>query len=225
MDSERTSKEKKIRVICTRTGTKFNIWWEDNLKFMVDKYSGLEYDEFVVVRDEVFEDDYGTFDNLVMFDRYKEKDWVNIAFDLDSIIKGDCNKFLKDELHVCDGKQWQSEISYRENSISSDIVSWSGDYSHIYQNVMDNLNHYYDEYRTGIDSYLFKEHNPKRFKDGYTSIRTLTDYTKYDIVLFNGHYKTMLNRGWWHEYTMEPKPWWDASSYKKRMYKKYADVK
>ena len=156
-----------------------------------------------------------------MFNRYTEKDWVNIAFDLDLIIKGDCNKFLKDELHVCDGKQWQSDVSYKENSISSDIVSWSGDYSHIYQKVIDNLHHYYVEYRTGIDSYLYKEHNPKRFKSGYTSIRTLTDYNKYDIVLFNGHYKTMLNRGWWHEYTMEPKPWWNSSSYKKRMFKKY----
>ncbi len=221
MDSKRTSEKKKIRVICTRTGTKFNHWWEDNLKFMVDKYSGLEYDEFVVIKDEIFEDDYGTFNNLIMFNRYTEKDWVNIAFDLDLIIKGDCNKFLKDELHVCDGKQWQSDISYKENSISSDIVSWSGDYSHIYQKVIDNLHHYYEEYRTGIDSYLYKEHNPKRFKSGYTSIRTLTDYNKYDIVLFNGHYKTMLNRGWWHEYTMEPKPWWNSSSYKKRMFKKY----
>ena len=138
MDSKRTSEKKKIRVICTRTGTKFNHWWEDNLKFMVDKYSALEYDEFVVIKDEIFEDDYGTFNNLIMFNRYTEKDWVNIAFDLDLIIKGDCNKFLKDELHVCDGKQWQSDIRYKENSISSDIVSWSGDYTHIYQKVIDN---------------------------------------------------------------------------------------
>ena len=177
---------------------------------MVDKYSGLEYDEFVVIKDEMFEDDYGTFNNLIMFNRYTEKDWVNVAFDLDLIIKGDCNKFLKDELHVCDG---------------SDIISWSGDYSHIYQKIVDNLYHYYEEYRTGIDPYLCKEHNPKRFETGYTSIQTLTDYNKYDIVLFNGHHKTMLNQGWWHEYTMEPKPWWDSSSFKARMYKKYIDVK
>ena len=85
MDTKGTSKEKKIRVICTRTGTKFNHWWEDNLKFMVDKYSALEYDEFVVIKDEIFEDDYGTFNNLIMFNRYTEKDWVNIAFDLDLI--------------------------------------------------------------------------------------------------------------------------------------------
>ena len=55
MDTKGTSKEKKIRVICTRTGTKFNHWWEDNLKFMVDKHSGLEYDEFVVIKDEINE--------------------------------------------------------------------------------------------------------------------------------------------------------------------------
>ena len=56
---------------------------------------------------------------------------------------------------------------------------------------------------------LAKEHNPKRFTEGYTSIRTLTDFNKHDVVIFNGHYETMLKRGWWHEYTMNPKPWWN----------------
>ena len=30
-----------LRVICVRTGTKYNEWWENNLKYMVDNYSGL----------------------------------------------------------------------------------------------------------------------------------------------------------------------------------------
>lgn len=209
MDTKRTKeKKKKIRIICTRTGDKFNQWWEDNLKFMVDKYSNIKYDEFVCIRDNRFEDDYGTFNNLIMFDQYREDDWINLQFDLDVIIKGDCNKFLKNELHVCDGRQWQSDISYVENSISSDIVSWSGDYSNIYEKFVYDLDYHYVKYRQGIDPYLYQEFNPKRFDKGYTSIRTLTDYNKYDVVLFNGHYTTMQLRGWWHEYTMDPKPWW-----------------
>ena len=61
----------------------------------------------------------------------------------------------------------------------------------------------------GTAYYLAKEHNPKRFTEGYTSIRTLTDFNKHDVVIFNGHYETMLKRGWWHEYTINPKPWWN----------------
>jgi|TARA_R110000782_G_scaffold10515_6_gene32821 hypothetical protein len=209
MDTNTIRPKKKVRIICTRTGDKFDQWWEDNLKHMIDTYSGIEYDEFIVIKENKFEDEYGTFNNLIMFDRYREDDWINLAFDLDVIIKGDCNKFLKEELHVCDGRQWQSDESYAVNSISTDIVSWSGDYSHIYQKVVDDLDYYYVKYHKGIDSYIYQEHNPKRYTDGYTSIRTMANYANHDVILFNGHYTTMLLRGWWHEYTINPKPWWN----------------
>ena len=88
------TKEKKIRVICVRTGDKFDQWYEDNYKYMIDKYSGLKYDEYVVINDNVYEDDYGCFNKLLMFDRYREEHYRNIYFDIDVIIKGDCNKFL-----------------------------------------------------------------------------------------------------------------------------------
>ena len=67
------TKEKKIRVICVRTGDKFDQWYEDNYKYMIDKYSGLKYDEYVVINDNVYEDDYGCFNKLLMFDRYREE--------------------------------------------------------------------------------------------------------------------------------------------------------
>ena len=188
MDRKRVGEKKKIRILCTRTGDKFDQWWEDNLKYMVDKYSKVEYDEFVCVRDDMFDDDYGTFNNLIMFDRYRDDGWINLAFDLDIVIKGDCNKFLKEDFHVCDSKQWQTEEYYTNHlQISSDIVSWSGDVSHIYSQVLDDLDYYYVKYHNGIDKYLFDEHNPKRYTEGYTSIQTMTDYGNYDVVIFNGH--------------------------------------
>lgn len=205
MDTETTGLEKKkIRILCTRTGDKFDQWWEDNLKYMVDKYSNVEYDEFVCVRDNMFDDDYGTFNNLIMFDRYREDDWINLAFDLDVVIKGDCNKFLTEDFHVCDSKQWQTEEYYNNHlQISSDIVSWSGDVSHIYSKVVDDLDYYYVKYHNGIDKYLFDEHNPKRYTEGYTSIQTMTDHGKYDVVIFNGHYETMRKNGWWANYILD----------------------
>ena len=37
----------------------------------------------------------------------------------------------------------------------------------------------------------------------------MANYANHDVILFNGHYTTMLLRGWWHEYTINPKPWWN----------------
>ena len=173
--------EKKIRVICVRTGNKFDQWYEDNFKYMIDKHSGLKYDEFVVIRDNVYEDDYGCFNKLLMFDRYREEHYRNIYFDIDVIIKGDCNKFLTDELHVCDSRSWQSDDYYKNHlQISSDILSWSGDYSHIQSKVADNLDYYYVKYHNGIDKYLGlpfyifdKSHQKVRYDGSFCTMNTL----------------------------------------------------
>jgi len=194
---------KKLRVICIRTGTKFDEWYELNLKHMVDKYSNLEYEEFVCIKDDVFNDEYGTFNNLLIFDRYREDDWYNICFDLDVIIKGDCTQFITDELHVCDSRQWQNDEYYNNvNQLSSDIITWSGDYSEICSRVVEDLPHYYEKYNRGIDRYLYTEWNPKRHTKGFTSIQTMTDYAKHDVIIFNAHWQTMKLPGWWHNYTI-----------------------
>tara|TARA_E500000178_G_C16980545_1_gene735557 strand:- start:576 stop:1211 length:636 start_codon:yes stop_codon:yes gene_type:complete len=211
VDTKGTRQKKKIRVGTLAYGDKYDSWWQDNFKYMIDKYSNIEYDEFVIVKDidPLFEEDESNFMNqLTIYKHFKEENYINLFMDIDVIIKGDCNKFLTEELHVCDGRQWQSDVAYNNHPAVSDIASWSGDVSHIYQQFVDNIDMNYLKYPDGIDAYLSKEHNPKRYTEGYTSIRTLADYSKYDVVLFNGHADTMLKRGWWHEYTMEPKPWW-----------------
>ena len=38
-----------MRIICCKFGEKFTDWHVDNLKHMIDKYSGLEYDSFEVI--------------------------------------------------------------------------------------------------------------------------------------------------------------------------------
>jgi len=194
---------KKVRVACIRTGNKFDEWYELNLKHMVDKYSKLQYEEFVVIRDDVFDDEYGTFNNLLVFDRFREKNWYNIVFDLDVIIKGDCTQFLTEELHVCDSRQWQNdEYYYGVNQISSDIITWSGDRSDICSRVANNLPYYYKTYNKGIDRYLYNEVKPLRHTKGFTSIQTDTHPALHDVIIFNGHYDTMKKPGWWHKYTI-----------------------
>ena len=73
-----------MRVICVRTGDKFDSWYEENLKHMIDTYSNLNYSSFEIIRDDVYE---GVYNKLLMFDRYR--DGQNIYFDLDVLIKGD----------------------------------------------------------------------------------------------------------------------------------------
>lgn len=43
-----------MRIIAVNTGEKFGEWYVNNLKHMIDKYSGLKYDSFEVIRDETY---------------------------------------------------------------------------------------------------------------------------------------------------------------------------
>ena len=43
-----------MRIIAVNTGIKFGEWYVDNLKHMIDNYSGLKYDSFEVIRDEKY---------------------------------------------------------------------------------------------------------------------------------------------------------------------------
>ena len=79
-----------MRIICCRFGDKFNNWHVKNLKHMIDNYSGLKYDEFVVVSSDL----YGNWYNkLQMYDIYK--DGQNLYFDLDVVIFGELKNMVK----------------------------------------------------------------------------------------------------------------------------------
>ena len=66
-----------MRIIAVNTGVKFGEWYVKNLKHMIDKYSGLEYESFEVIRDEKYE---AWFNKLQMFDKFR--DGQNLYFDL-----------------------------------------------------------------------------------------------------------------------------------------------
>ena len=70
-----------MRIICCRFGDKFTQWHVDNLKHMIDEYSGLKYDSFEVIEDDL----YGNwFNKFQMYDRFR--DGENLYFDLDVIV-------------------------------------------------------------------------------------------------------------------------------------------
>ena len=70
-----------MRIICVNTGKKYTQWHTDNLKHMIDQYSGLKYDEFVCMDTDLYD---GVFNKLIIFDRFR--DGENIFFDLDVVI-------------------------------------------------------------------------------------------------------------------------------------------
>ena len=67
-----------IRIIVAKWGEKYNDTYINNLKHMIDTYSGINYDKF-----EVFtKNNYGNmYNKLEIFDTYKDDE--NIYFDLD----------------------------------------------------------------------------------------------------------------------------------------------
>ena len=85
-----------LRIIAVNTGVKFGEWYVDNLKYMIDTYSGLNYDSFEVIRDENY---YSWFNKLQMFDRFK--DGQNLYFDLDIVIKGPVPNLLRKDFTLC----------------------------------------------------------------------------------------------------------------------------
>ena len=180
------------RVILVRTGAKYDVWYENRIKHMIDTYSNIKYDSFHVIRDHVYNDEYKTFNKLLMFKYFKD-DCQNIYFDLDTIIKGDCNRFLTEELHAL-------KPSWNTLPMNSSILSWRGDYSHIHDKIHEDLDWYYTRFWKGIDEYLWKYFKPKLFENGFVSFQTEQEEKDYPVYLFNQRHEHMKEEGWWSKY-------------------------
>ena len=162
---------------------------------MIDTYSGLKYDEFVVIRNDEYE---GVFNKLQMFDLYKNGQ--NIYFDLDVIIKGDCNHFLRKELTVCHA--WWRDAWH--TPLNSSIISWCGDRSDVFDFFIKDPEYYMLKYNLGIDQLLYENINLQTYNesDGYCSYQTVTSEENYSVYLFNQLYQKMRLPGWHKKYQL-----------------------
>lgn len=184
-----------MRVICVRTGDKFDEWYEYNLKHMVDTYSGLQYDEFVVIRDDEYE---GVFNKLQMFDRFR--DGQNIYFDLDVVIRKDCNHFLRKDFTLC--YAWWRDAWH--TPLNSSIMSWEGDQSHIFQFFNEDPEYFMFKYEKGIDQLLYENISHKVYNqdDGYCSYQTITEEQDWAVYIFNQRYQQMKDQSWFQKYQL-----------------------
>lgn len=191
----------KLRVICVRTGDKYDQWYEDNLKYMIDNYSGLEYNEFVCIREDLYDDERGVFNKLQMFDRFR--DGQNIYFDLDMVIKGDCNHFLRKDFTLLHA-HWRP---VHHTPLNSSVVSWQGDASFVTEKFHEDEEFCMLKYHRGIDQYIYEnvKYNTYIKEDGYVSYQTVCREEDVPVYLFNQRYKFLKESGWYTKYQLEKK--------------------
>ena len=185
-----------MRIIAVNTGVKFGEWYVDNLKHMIDNYSGLKYDSFEVIREEKYE---GVFNKLQMFDKFR--DGQNLYFDLDLVIKGPVPDLLRSDFTLLHA-WWRAP---EHTPLNSSIISWYGDQSHIYDKFMEDPEYYMFKYCRGIDQFLYENIEYNTYDKVCYSIRGKEydkEDTDYNICLFNQRKILMEDGwdGWWKKY-------------------------
>jgi len=185
-----------MRVICVNTGTKYSEWFVDNLKHMIDTYSNLKYNSFEVIRDDIYDDERGVFNKLLMFKYFTDDQ--NIYFDLDMLIKGDCNNFLRKDFTLCHA-HWRDP---HHTPLNSSIMSWVGNHSYIFETFENNPEYFMMKYNRGIDQFIYENIKYKLYnkEDGYCSFQTVLDEQDYSIYLFNQRNANMKNKDWYSKY-------------------------
>ena len=185
-----------MRIIAVNTGVKFGEWYVNNLKYMIDKYSGLEYESFEVIRDETY---HSWFNKLQMFDRFR--DGQNLYFDLDLVIKGPVPNLLRKDFTLCHA-WWRTPD---HTPLNSSIISWQGDQSHIFKKFNEDPEYYMLKYNRGIDQFLYENIEYKTYDKVCYSIKGREyddEDMNYNICLFNQRKILMEDGwcGWWKKY-------------------------
>src|SRR5210317_1223930 len=188
-----------MRVICVCTGEKYTDWHVQNLKNMLDKYSELEYNEYVVLTKDKYN---GVFNKLLMFDEFR--DGENLYFDLDLVIYNKIPNLIRQNVTVLHA--WWREAEH--TPYNSSIISWTGDQSHIYKTFLKQEDYYLTKYNRGIDEFLYKEIGVDTYEPVCYSIQD-KEYDKkdenYSICLLNQRQHLMEEgwSGWWNDYFIE----------------------
>ena len=193
-----------MRIICVRTGEKYTDWHVRNLKHMIDNYSGLSYDSFEVIENDL----YGNWYNkLQMYDKFR--DGENLYFDLDMIIyKKLPNLIRKDFTLLYD--YWREGVK-SHTPLNSSIVSWTGDVSHIWKKFKSNDNYYLTKYNKGSDEFYYKEIDYKTYDDVCYSIKEhehdKDGKPEYSVCTL-GQMQHLMEEGWngwWSKYYISQK--------------------
>ena len=190
-----------MRIICCRFGTKFTDWHVNNLKHMIDNYSGLSYDSFEVIENDI----YGNWYNkLQMYDKFR--DGENLYFDLDVIIYDKLPNLIRKEFTLLDDSWWRVPA---HTPLNSSIVSWTGDKSWIWDKFKSQEREYLKVYNKGSDEFYYKQILYETYDKICPSIKNYI-YEKpkdYSIITL-GQMHHILEEGWsgwWSNYLLSQK--------------------
>jgi hypothetical protein len=187
-----------MRIICCLFGDKFTQWHVDNLKHMIDTYSGLKYDSFEVIT----EDLYGNWYNkLQMYDKFR--DGENLYFDLDMVIHGKLPNLIRKEFTLLQDTWWREEA---HTPLNSSIVSWTGDVSHIWDKFKANDTYYLEKYNKGSDEFYYREIEYQTYDPVCPKINMEKLNTEYNICTLGQMHHVMEKgwSGWWSPYLFNP---------------------
>ena len=187
-----------MRIICCLFGDKFTQWHVDNLKHMIDTYSGLKYDSFEVIT----EDLYGNWYNkLQMYDKFR--DGENLYFDLDMVIHGELPNLIRKEFTLLQDTWWREEA---HTPLNSSIVSWTGDVSHIWDKFKANDTYYLEKYNKGSDEFYYREVEYQTYDPVCPKINMEKLNTEYNICTLGQMHHVMEKgwTGWWSPYLFNP---------------------
>ena len=191
-----------MRIICCKFGDKFTNWHVRNLKHMIDTYSGLKYDEFVVVSSDL----YGNWYNkLQMYDIYR--DGENLYFDLDVIIYDKLGtQLIRKDFTLLDDTWWREPA---HTPLNSSVVSWTGDVSHIWRKFKSNDEYYLKKYNKGSDEFYYKQITYETYDKVCPSIKDYI-YEKpkdYSIITLGQMHHILEEgwNGWWSNYLLTQK--------------------
>ena len=190
-----------MRIICCRFGTKFTDWHVKNLKHMIDNYSGLSYDSFEVIENDI----YGNWYNkLQMYDKFR--DGENLYFDLDVIIYDKLPNLIRKEFTLLDDSWWREPA---HTPLNSSIVSWTGDKSWIWDKFKSNDKEYLKTYNKGSDEFYYKQIVYETYDKISPSIKNYI-YEKpkdYSIVTLGQMHHILEEgwNGWWSNYLLSQK--------------------
>ena len=188
-----------MRIICVNTGNKFDPWYTRNLKHMIDTYSGLKYDEFVVISSENYK---GVFNKLQMFDLYR--DGENLYFDLDVVIYNKLPNLIRKNFTLLDDTWWREPA---HTPLNSSIVSWTGDVSHIWKKFKSNDEYYLKKYNKGSDEFYYREIEYETYDKVCPKLKAEGPDLNYSIcTLGQMHHLMEIGwTGWWAPYFIDRK--------------------
>ena len=166
-----------MELILVNTPPKYgDQWWTDNILHMIQ--NNLDIDSVKIITDVVHG---GVYDKLRIFEECRDPSTQYLYLDLDVLIRGRITHLLRTEFTLLEA--WWRYPAH--TPLNSSIMSWVGDYSHIYKKFMEDPDYYMVKYHKGIDAFIYKEIKYCTYDKVCDTIRWDPAGEQYPITLYN----------------------------------------